>query len=50
MFEKHSKEIKVYTGDLKFKEKQKVPMKIEGFILDIAISDFNFAIGCVSSD
>lgn len=50
MFEKHSKEIKIYSSDMKFREKHKVPLRVEGFILDIAISELNSAIGCTASD
>ena len=50
MFEKHSKELKIYSSDMKFREKHKVPLRVEGFILDIAISELNSAIGCTASD
>jgi len=38
-FEKHSKEIKFHSPDLKFKEKHLVPLRVEGFILGIDYSD-----------
>lgn len=39
MFEKYSKELKFYTPQMKIREKHKVPLRIEGFILDIDQSE-----------
>jgi hypothetical protein len=39
-FERYQKEVKIHTKDMRLKEKIKVPLKSEGFVLDIAFSDF----------
>ena len=49
-FEKFSKEVKFYTKDLKFKEKFKVPLRVEGFILGADFSDSQLTFGCTASD
>ncbi|CDW71705.1 UNKNOWN [Stylonychia lemnae] len=49
-FEKHSKEVKFHTPDLRFKEKFQVPLRVEGFILGIDYSDSQLVFGCTASD
>lgn len=38
-FEKYGKDLKFYSPDLKLKEKLRIPLKVEGFILGIDFSD-----------
>jgi WD40 repeat protein len=50
-FEKYSKEVKLYSpGDMKLREKLKVPLRIEGFVTSIDYSDSHLMFGATSTD
>lgn len=49
-FERYQKEIKIYTKDMKLKERVKIPLRSEGFVLDVAFSDQQMLYGCTASD
>lgn len=49
-FEKYSKEIKLYSSDLKLKERHKLHLKKEGFILGVCFAEATHTYGVAASD